>query len=221
MARRIGITMRVDDAIGYNEPRDCLAQDWWDYLQFIFPYIHWMALPNIDNNIQNYVKEWNLDGFLLTGGNDVGSSQKRDDTETKLLEIAVDQKIPVLGVCRGLQMLNVFFKGTIIHDLTGICGSPDAHVRKNHSVKIDNGIFRSLLKNNELEVNSYHRHGVIKASLSSELMPFAFSMDGLVEGLYHPKLPIVAIQWHPERKNPAKDADRNLINAWLERRILI
>ena len=52
-SRRIGITMRVDNAVGYNEPRDCLAQDWWDYLQFISPDIHWMALPNIGNNIQN------------------------------------------------------------------------------------------------------------------------------------------------------------------------
>ncbi len=217
-SRRIGITMRVDNAVGYNEPRDCLAQDWWDYLQFISPHVHWMALPNIGNDIQNYVKEWDLDGFLFTGGNDVGSSQKRDETESNLLEMAVDQKIPVLGVCRGLQKLNVFFGGTLIYDLTDTCGSPESHVGRNHVVEIKNDTFRSLLKNDELNVNSYHRHAVTKPTLASGLKAFAFSQDGLVEGLYHPELPIVAIQWHPERKNPAQDADLSLINAWLERK---
>lgn len=217
-SRRIGITMRVDNAAGYNEPRDCLAQDWWDYLQFISPHIHWMALPNIGNNIQNYVKEWGLDGFLFTGGNDVGNSQKRDDTEIKLLEIAVDQKIPVLGICRGLQMVNFYFGGSIIHDLTNVSGAPDAHVGKNHTVKVEDSTFSNLLKSRELTVNSYHRCAVTKITLAPELRAFAFSQDELIEGLYHPELPIVAIQWHPERKNPAQDADLSLINAWLEKK---
>lgn len=218
MSKRIGITMRVEDAVGYSEPRDCLAQDWWDYLQLFSPHMHWIALPNIGNSIKNYVKAWGLDGFLLSGGNDVGSSQKRDETETNLIEMAVDQKIPVLGVCRGLQMLNVYFGGSVIHDLTGVCGQPDAHVVGNHAVKIEDGKFRSLLKNHELDVNSYHRRAVTKTTLAPELRAFAFSQDGLVEGLYYPGLPIIAIQWHPERENPARDADRNLINAWLNRK---
>lgn len=217
-SRRVGITMRVDDAAGYNEPRDCLAQDWWDYLQSTFLHNYWMALPNIGSKIQNYVMEWGIDSFILTGGNDIGSSQKRDDTETKLLKMAVNQKIPIFGVCRGMQMLNVFFGGSIIRNLTDVCGEPDAHVGKKHLIKIENGKFRSLLKNDKLEVNSYHRNAVTKTTLASELKAFAFSQDGLVEGLYHPELPIVAIQWHPERINPAKGADRILFNTWLMRK---
>jgi N5-(cytidine 5'-diphosphoramidyl)-L-glutamine hydrolase len=217
-SHRVGITMRIDNPIGYDEPRDCLAQSWWDYLQATFSKTHWLALPNIGSNIQNYVKEWSVDSFIFTGGKDVGSSPKRDDTETILLEMAVNQKIPVLGVCRGMHMLNVFFGGAIIHDLTAICGDSDAHVRKNHSVEIEKDTFRSLLKNNKLDVNSYHRNAVTKTTLAPTLKSFAFSQDGLIEGLFHPSLPILGIQWHPERENPAQDADRNLINTWLEKK---
>ena len=216
MTKRVGITMRITDAVDYIEPRDCLAQDWWTYLQNTFPDILWMGLPNIGSNIQNYVKEWELDSFILTGGNNVGSAQKRDDTEISLLEMVVNQHIPVLGVCRGLQMINYFFDGSIIHDLTDICGKPDAHVGTTHPVRIENGPFRNLLNTSELVVNSYHRHGVSKTTMAPMLRPFAFSMDGLVEGLFHPDLPIVAIQWHPERTNPAQDADHKLIEAWLK-----
>lgn len=210
--------MRVDEAIGYNEPRDCLAQDWWTYLLPTFLHTHWMALPNIGDKITKYVNEWSLDGVILTGGNDVGSSKKRDETEAKLLEIAVDQKIPVLGVCRGLQMVNIFFGGSVIHDLTDMCGKPDAHVAKNHTVLIEDGAFLGLLKQHELEVNSYHRHAITTSSLAPGLMAFAMSPDGIIEGICHTSLPIIAIQWHPERKNPAKDFDRKLINAWLEKK---
>lgn len=218
MAKRVGITMRVDHAVGYDEPRDCLAQDWCNYLQSTNLYLRWIALPNIGTDIIDYVREWDVDSFIFTGGSDIGSSNKRDDTETKLLEMAVKQKISVFGICRGLQIINSFFGGSIIQDLTKICGKPDAHVCRNHIVKIKNNNFRSLLKKDELLVNSYHRQGVTAASLASELKSFAISLDGLIEGLYHPELPIVAIQWHPERDNPAQDADLNLINAWFERK---
>lgn len=216
MVRRIGITMRIIDAVGYREPRDCLAQDWWSYMQSTFPDIRWIGLPNIGRDIRDYVREWGLDGFILSGGNDVGSAPKRDDTETALLEMAVDKKIPVFGVCRGLQMLNFFFGGSIIHDLTDACGKPEAHAGTAHMVSINDGVFRNLLSSNELMVNSFHRQGVTKDTLAPVLQPFAFSMDGLVEGLYHSEMSIVAIQWHPERKNPAQDADRKLIETWLK-----
>jgi N5-(cytidine 5'-diphosphoramidyl)-L-glutamine hydrolase len=216
MVRRVGITMRVDNAVGYDEPRDCLAQEWWNYLLTDFPHIQWLALPNLGGGILEYVKALDVDAFLLSGGNDLGNAPKRDATETAILEISVKQRMPVLGVCRGLQMMNRFFGGGLVDDLSELCGSSTAHVRKDHSVMITGGKFRDILKEQELLVNSYHRQAVTKATLASGLEAFAISQDGLIEGVHHRDFPMLAIQWHPERNNPAREADRILINNWLE-----
>jgi N5-(cytidine 5'-diphosphoramidyl)-L-glutamine hydrolase len=215
MVRRIGITMRITGAMDYFEPRDCLAQDWWTFLLSSFPDIQWMGLPNIGNNIQEYVSGWELDGVILSGGKDVGSVQQRDMTETSLMELAVRRKLPILGVCRGMQMLNFFFGGSNIEDLTDTCGKPDTHVATNHRIKVELGPYYNLFKLNEIEVNSFHRQGVTRTALAPILQPFAYSMDGLVEGLYHSDLPIIGIQWHPERKNPAHDADLRIMEKFL------
>lgn len=216
MIKRVGITMRVDNAIGYNEPRDCLSQDWWVYLLKNFPQTQWLVLPNLKDRVCEYSDSMGVDAFLLSGGNDLGNSIERDETETAILKKAVQQKLPVFGVCRGLQMLNQFFKGTLISDLTSLCGTPDAHVRKNHLVAIEDRNFSALLKNQELVVNSYHRHAVTNLTLSPDLRAFAFSEEGLVEGIYHPNMPIIATQWHPEREDPACTADLILMNTWLK-----
>ena len=84
MAKRIGITMRVDIASGHNERRDCLAQDWAKYMANVSPDTFWMPLPNLGEAIADYVRQWQLDGVIFSGGNDLGSCQLRDCTEFTL-----------------------------------------------------------------------------------------------------------------------------------------
>ena len=105
MAKRIGITMRVDIASGHNERRDCLAQGWANYMANVSPHTFWMPLPNLGEAITDYVRQWQLDGFIFSGGNDLGSCQLRDCTEYTLLNHALRNALPVFGVCRGLQLL--------------------------------------------------------------------------------------------------------------------
>ena len=95
---RIGITMRMVDAEGYNEPRDALAQDWGAFMGQVLPEALWMPVPNMGKDIIRYFSDWNLDGLILSGGNDLGSEVLRDLTEEALLQHALSRSLPVLGV---------------------------------------------------------------------------------------------------------------------------
>ena len=76
-----------------------------------------------------------------------------------------------------------------------------------------------LIDSNRLLVNSFHNQGVSEEGLSSKLKPFAVTKDGLVEGFFHQKKPLLAIQWHPDRRNPSAQYDIKLINTFLSKGI--
>ena len=138
-----------------------------------------------------------------------------DDTCKKLIEIAIERKLPLFGNCRGGQFINVFFKGKLIQNIkekTGI-----NHVNAKHKVKITDKN-AGFLGNKEFIVNSYHEQGIMKGILSSELKEFAITDDGIIEGVYHPKYPIAGVLWHPERPGSDKEADKRLIEAFIKRK---
>lgn len=159
-----------------------------------------------------------LDGFLLTGGQDVDPAlygavksptcgetcPARDAMEPKLLTLALDADKPVFGICRGIQLLNVCLGGTLYQDLPAEHGSTvDHHMtppydRAVHEVTILAGTpLAALLGKMRLGVNSYH-HQAVK-TLAPALRPMALADDGLVEAAYLPgKRFCMAVQWHPE-----------------------
>ncbi|MDP6416335.1 MAG: gamma-glutamyl-gamma-aminobutyrate hydrolase family protein, partial [Gammaproteobacteria bacterium] len=142
----------------------------------------------------------------------------RDITEHAMIEHAVRERLPLLGVCRGMQMLNTYFGGQIVRDVSAICGHPEAHVAVSHTVDFIDAKYQRQFGTSIAQTNSFHRQAVTSSTLAAELRPFAVARDGIVEGIYHPELPIVGIQWHPERaKSPVK-VDRILIDNWLGRR---
>ena len=103
---RVGLTMRVLETDGYYEPRDSLAQDWSNFMATALPNADWLAVPNLGaSNIRNYCKEWGLNHLILTGGEDIGVSIIRDETEQELLSWACEYAVPVLGICRGMQVM--------------------------------------------------------------------------------------------------------------------
>ena len=85
------------------------------------------------------------------------------------------------------------------------------HVSIEHEVQIVNEKYIQMLEKKSIKVNSYHNHGVLVDGLSSSLQAFAISEGSVVEGFFHEELPIIGIQWHPERPN----------NCQLENKILI
>lgn len=199
--KRIGLTQRVEVISGYNERRDCLDQNWvklligLDYVPVI--------LPNIDSIdlIKSYLDEMSLDGVILTGGNDLIQTKsprvaiERDQFETALIDYCCLNEIPILGVCRGMQMLNIYFGGQL--------QSVSNHVTQSHQINfIDGRIF---------SVNSYHDWGITANLLSIELEALGHSEDGLVEYCKHKKMPITAMMWHPERDNKDQEISLKII----------
>ncbi len=105
---RIGITMRVLQAEGYSEPRDALSQEWSGFLSAALPNAAWLPLPNLGaGHIRAYCEKWCINRLILSGGEDVGVSRIRDETEFDLLGWAKERAVPVLGICRGMQMMSM------------------------------------------------------------------------------------------------------------------
>ena len=141
-------------------------------------------------------------GLLLTGGNDLlelgGDAPERDETERMLLEAALAARAPVLGVCRGMQLVVARFGGR----LEPVCG----HVAERQLVRFGEGA---------VEVNSYHRFGC--RAVPAPLEPLAYAEDGVVEAVRHRELPVLGVQWHPERLSPHRGGDLELIRSLFAR----
>lgn len=159
------------------------------------------------------------DGFVFSGGDDVDPrfygeapspeidvfNTERDASELLLLKMAVRAGKPVLGICRGLQVMNVAFGGTLIQDLLSEREQTLQHIQKvprmktSHSVHVltDSRLYAILEGRESLYVNSLH-HQAIK-TLAGELRAVAFAPDGVIEAAEHVSNDrILGIQWHPE-----------------------
>lgn len=176
-----------------------------------------------------------LDGLLFTGGQDVDPAlygqkpedgcdalcPERDRLETAVLPLALERDLPVLGICRGLQLINAALGGTLWQDLPSQRPDGIPH-RVNgtendlaHSVTLTPGTpLAELLKTARLEVNSHH-HQAIRA-LSPRLQPMAVSPDGLVEAAYRPGSRFFwGVQWHPEMTLDSSPASRAIFAAFI------
>jgi len=199
--KRIGLTQRVEVVAGYHERRDCLDQSWINLLLEL-GYMP-LPLPNIRDKhaITPYLQSLSLDGVILTGGNDLTWTQspraaiERDQFEATLIDYFIEQKKAILGVCRGMQMLNVHLGGELIQI--------DKHVTPSHKIIFSDGSF--------CDVNSYHDWGIPNDKLANKLIALGHSDDGLVEYCKHKTLPITAMMWHPERTNTDSTIGKNII----------
>ena len=124
-----------------------------------------------------------------------------DAVQWRLLEIASEHRIPVLGICRGMQFINVFFGGTLIQDLP--CGQRHKAADPENCHPICNrvGGFMWDLYGGLCEVNTRHHQGVGRIGESLEAASFWIGEDGyeVVEAVAHRSLPVIGVQWHPER----------------------
>ena len=162
-----------------------------------------------------------MDGILLTGGGDVDPryfgvddplakarevNASRDEFEFWAIERALDCNIPILGICRGMQVANVYLGGSLILDLPS--AGYDNHARNksyqiDHKVTIEDSSFVKDMNGGmaELEVNSSHHQAVDR--LGNGLMASARSADGVIEAaewIMKDRMPfLLLVQWHPER----------------------
>ena len=205
MAKRIGLTMRVANAQGYDELRDSLARDWAAFMTAALPDVQWLPVPNLGASVIEFAAAWRLDGFLFTGGNDLGESVLRDDTERAILQWALRDRLPVFGVCRGLQIIQRYFGGNLQR-----CRRED-HVGVRHEVKLAPLSSCSIPPPEVREVNSFHHWAVPLKEVPAVLQVFATTDDGWAEGLVHREAHITAVQWHPERLQPFAPHDQQLL----------
>jgi anthranilate/para-aminobenzoate synthase component II len=206
---RLGVSMRVSVA-DTGEARDCLAQDWIAFLARVAPEVSWVPVPNAGKLATlRYVETWSLNAFLLTGGNDLGERPERDETERTLISHALAQDLPLLAVCRGLQLLNAHCGGGALAQ----CGG--AHVATEHALRcLESG--HGLSAGAEFQVNSYHGYGIPTDSLGSDLTPYAATVDGeWIEAARTKSGRCWGIMWHPERPSPSAELDRLLVRSVL------
>jgi putative glutamine amidotransferase len=180
-----------------------------------------------------------LDGVIVSGGGDIEPASygavasplsveidpDRDHIEFQLARWAIEDDKPLLGICRGNQLLNVALGGTLIQDIgtevpTTIRhdGPDDAwFIRHAHDVQVARGsrLYDALgLSDELLPVNSMH-HQAVK-DIAAPLCVVARAPDGVVEGLEHPgRRFAVAVQWHPEALSGRETAQRRLFEAFV------
>jgi putative glutamine amidotransferase len=158
------------------------------------------------------------DGILLTGGGDVMSlaygeephpscmyqDPVRDEMEIEVVRLALNRKIPILGICRGLQLLNVALGGTLVQDVVSQVQGVVKHYAHGltpvlmHSVDIAEGsLLAQVFGRETLPVNSYHHQSA--KDVGKGLRANCWARDGVVEGLEAADgRPILAVQFHPE-----------------------
>lgn len=168
-----------------------------------------------------------LDGIVLTGGADLNPEaygaantdsaveQIRDDYEFALLGGALDADLPVLGICRGLQLLNVHQGGSLHQDVPEHARYDVAPDTRTNTVTIEAASRLHLLFGDSVEVNSLHHQTV--DTVGNELSVTGRAEDGTVEALEMAGRDVVAVQWHPEMLDPAH-AKADPLLVWLVQR---
>jgi len=193
----IAISQRVTIIPGREERRDSLDQKWMDFLRLcgLSPVI----IPNNVDSANAALEHTAVKGVLLTGGDDLvsygGDAPERDATERFLLRYCLDRKLPLLGVCRGMQLLQDHFGVK----LTKVAG----HAATSHSIEMDG---------QQVSVNSFHNFAALESTADLEVK--ARSDDGVIEAVSHKYFPAQGIMWHPERNGPFQESDINFFMAF-------
>lgn len=176
------------------------------------------------------------DGLMLTGGNDIDPAlygqtvwndtvepaPERDASEKRLCDLALARNLPILGICRGLQFLNVYFGGTLYQDIPTqyetevLHRMAEPYHRSSHNCLPEMGSpLCELVGAGEIGVNSHH-HQAVKA-VAPGLAIMGRCGDGIVEALWKPEAKFLwAVQWHPEKLWDIEPSSARIFEAFIE-----
>jgi gamma-glutamyl-gamma-aminobutyrate hydrolase PuuD len=191
--KAVAITQRVSVVPEYGERRDCLDQAWTKFLAAcgLLP----VLLPNVTEAALALCEMTGIAGVVLSGGNDLavlgGDAPERDAVESALLDWAERRGLPVLGVCRGMQVIQQRFAVPLRR--------VEGHVAKRQVIRIEG---------DPREVNSYHCFAAFDSRPPLDV--WAVAGDGVVKAIRHSVKPMTGIMWHPERLTPFSPADVDL-----------
>ncbi len=191
-----------------------------NYLKWIHRVDKSVEFVKLSYHLKNVEKINEVDGLILSGGGDVHPglygredqmdlveevNEMRDSFEFEVIEQALERELPILGICRGMQIMNVFLGGTLIVDLPS--DGYENHVEREtfdnrHDLEIvPNSLLGAIAGNGGRKVNSIHHQAVDR--LGKGLMVSSKSNDGVIESLewiLKDRMPfLLLVQWHPER----------------------
>ncbi len=197
---------------------------------------HLSLIPN-----REYISECldNLDGVFLPGSDtDVDPLRfgeephsklgrvifEKEETDLLVLEEAEKRNLPVLGICFGMQILNIFRGGTLVQDIESQISNSLKHqqgqplARNSHSIKIaENSILERLITSKESRVNSHHHQAVKK--VGKNLKATAWAKDGVIECIEDTRENhfILGVQWHPELSWQTDELSRKIFETFIEK----
>ena len=173
-------------------------------------------------------KPENIQGILIPGGSDINPKiydrrkhklcgypdDERDELEFFVAKFAMENDIPILGVCRGHQMMNIAAGGTLYQDISIAKKKYISHQASHHNIFIEaKGLFQDIVKVNGFQTNSYH-HQCLR-EIPEIFKVSAISSDGIVEAITAPDLTFaVGVQFHPESLE--NEHQKNIIRALIE-----
>ena len=187
----IAITQRLTSEYNGQEIRESLDTMWYDFIKSC----GFSLVPiSVKQNIPQFLQKMQISGIVFSGGNDLSAvnpeevNKIRDAFEKELLKEAIKQNIPVIGVCRGMQLINDFFGGSL-RQVTG-------HVATTHQISG---------KNLTRFVNSFHNYAL--NDIHGDFAVDFVADDGIVEAFHHKNKDVYAIMWHPEREKTFNHED--------------
>ncbi len=155
-------------------------------------------VPNNLRVVNNILKKnIKIKGIILSSGGNPKINDERSKVENRLIKFSIQKKVPLLGICRGAQKINLFFGGKI--------KKIKNHVRKNHK------IFGVLTKNKIVKVNSYHNFGVANSNIPKTFNILATTKDGFVECFADKNYRLMGIMWHPERYKHLRNFEKKIL----------
>lgn len=193
--KKIFITQKIEKVGKFNELRNTLDIRLTSMI-YKFGFIP-IPVPNEIIGLRKLLKSINPNGIILSGGGNPQIKDARFNVEKMLLNLSIKKNVPLLGICRGAQRINLHFKGKL--------KKVGNHVRKNHQI-----FGRMIEIKKKVYVNSYHNLAIDQKKLNKSLEILAYSSDGVIKSIAHKKHKIFGIMWHPERNRKIQKFDNKI-----------